>query len=203
MKFNAGPVSLRRFCSLLNQLPWQNHIILEIVRVVDQLGRSILMPTVFCSTWEVFLSFLSLYPSADKSRTLGLRLYYQMLLSKLPRRFLCEAGWVWGDTFARWSGHPPLWFHLRGWAWGGFRDRHFLAGVWSLAGYRGIMSPMPALWSRTALWQTNDNKIIHFEMHATEAEDLRTDMSSGGEGCITSCLYTYGLFNTDIGLARI
>lgn len=52
-----GRVSLDVFYHLLKQkLPSLRHIQLETVSVVDHLGRTIPVPTMFCFTWKVISS---------------------------------------------------------------------------------------------------------------------------------------------------
>jgi hypothetical protein len=63
-ELRAGRVSLRKFHCLLEQYPvFLHHIQLSTVKVVDHLGQSIPIPSMFCSAWKVG-SICSMYLSS-------------------------------------------------------------------------------------------------------------------------------------------
>ena len=88
----AGHVSLDTFFSTLRErLPALCHIKLESISVVDHLGQTIPLPTVFCSTWKV-ISCLKFIGDLRHLYTLGFPPHHCLLLRRPCWRSLCEAG---------------------------------------------------------------------------------------------------------------
>lgn len=53
---SIGFVPLKRVSDMLHehaQLSSMRHIKINVVNIVDHLGRTLLVPTLFCSTWQV------------------------------------------------------------------------------------------------------------------------------------------------------
>jgi hypothetical protein len=67
-ELRTGHVPLARFRDLLTQrLPFLGHIKINSIHVVDHLGQSIPVPTIFCSNWKVILSVLNMNSSDHRS----------------------------------------------------------------------------------------------------------------------------------------